>query len=89
MKKFTGYAIIKLLTKEKNRKVGENEMTLKTTQDTFDNVKWFDSIQMGEDQCGSYPFCAVCNKAEDYPCAKAKIRHEKGYIRIATVYRRK
>ena len=64
-------------------------MTLKKKQDAFDDIKWFDSIQMGEDKCGSYPFCALCNKGEEYPCAKAKSRYEKGYIRIATVYLRK
>ena len=87
MKNLVGYAIIRLITKEK--KAGKQMMTLKATQDAFDNTKWFDSIQMGEDKCGSYHFCAVCDKTEEYPCAKAKRRHEKGYIRIATVYRRK
>ena len=88
MKKSTKCAII-IQTKEKTEKVGANKMTLKNTQDAFDDVKWYDSIQMGEDKCGSYAFCSVCDKTEEYPCAKAKRRYENGYIRIATVYRRK
>ena len=86
MKKIKGYAIIQSVRKNK---AGIENMTLKETQDVLDKIKWFDSIQMGEDQCGSYSFCKACNKWEEHPCAKAKRRYEKGYIRIATVYRRK
>lgn len=61
---------------------------LKKVQDEFDGVKWYDSIQMGEDKCGSYEFCAVCRKEEIYPCARAAVRSQNGYIRIATVHTR-
>ena len=60
-------------------------MDFKTQQQEFDNVKWYDSIVEGTDKCGTYVFCGRCNKAEKYPCARAKERYEKGYVRIATV----
>lgn len=54
----------------------------------FDNEKWFDSIVAGEDRCGSYAFCSACDKEDRNPCVRAMDRHEKGYIRIATIYRK-
>ncbi len=49
-------------------------MNFKVEQDKFDTIKWFDSIVAGEDRCGSYDFCATCNKAETEPCARAAYR---------------
>ncbi len=63
-------------------------MELKKKQDAFDVVKWFDSIKMGADACGSYAFCKRCDKRQDYPCARAQERYTPTYIRIATVRRR-
>ena len=62
-------------------------MTFKTQQARFDDVKWFDSIREGVDQCGNYVFCGDCRKEEPYPCARAAHRHANGYIRVATIYR--
>ena len=62
-------------------------MDFKLWQDKFDGVKWFDSIQAGEDKCGSYEFCEKCKKEEQNPCAKAAYRFHQGYIRIAVIYR--
>ena len=61
-------------------------MTLKKQQDKFDDVKWFESIQMGEDKCGTYPFCQQCCKDEPYPCARAAHRYQNGYIRVAVIH---
>lgn len=62
-------------------------MDFKKQQDIFDGVKWFDSIQIGEDQCGTYPFCLDCRKDEPNPCARAQHRFNHGYIRIAIIHR--
>ena len=61
-------------------------MNFKAQQKEFDDVKWYDSIVEGSDRCGTYNFCPKCDKAERYPCARAKARYENGYTRIATVY---
>lgn len=63
-------------------------MDFKKKQDSFDEVKWFDSIQVGNDRCGSYEFCGSCRKEEPYPCARAEHRHRNGYIRIAIIHKR-
>ncbi|MBQ8374607.1 MAG: hypothetical protein IJX98_03400 [Clostridia bacterium] len=64
-------------------------MTLKEQQMKFDSEKWFDSINAGEDRCGSYSFCSVCHKSVSYPCARAARRSAGGNIRVATVRKRK
>ena len=71
----------------KKRIIRSTFMFLKTQQERFDDVKWFDSIREGNDTCGSYAFCVDCRKEEKYPCARAMHRHANGYIRIATIYR--
>jgi hypothetical protein len=60
-------------------------MNFKQQQDTFDTVKWYDSIRAGDDRCGTYAFCSKCRKEEEYPCARAAYRHDNNYIRIAIV----
>ncbi|MBQ9113644.1 MAG: hypothetical protein IJY05_01840 [Clostridia bacterium] len=62
-------------------------MDYKTQQQIFDDVKWYDSVKAGDDKCGTYAFCSRCRKEEEYPCARAKHRFERGYVRIATVRR--
>lgn len=67
-------------------------MNFKRFQDEFDKTKWYDSILVGYDRCGSYDFCECCDKEERYPCAHAFHRKDwrkKGYICIARVRRRK
>lgn len=67
-------------------------MNFKRFQDKFDKTKWFDSIAVGYDRCGTYAFCGDCEKSEKYPCARAYARWyrtEKGYVRIARIRRRK
>lgn len=40
-------------------------------QNALDVRKWIDSEQKGYDCCGSYDFCAKCDKQVEYPCAVA------------------
>ena len=60
-------------------------MDYKTQQKAFDDRKWYDSINAGDDRCGTYVFCVQCRKEEAYPCARAAHRFEHKYFRIATV----
>ena len=60
-------------------------MNFQQQQDAFDTVKWYDSIQAGEDKCGTYAFCAKCRKEDEFPCARAAYRYDNKFIRIAIV----
>lgn len=40
-------------------------------QSALDVQKWIDSEQKGYDCCGTYDFCAKCDKETEYPCAVA------------------
>ena len=62
-------------------------MSFKKQHEKFDNVKWFESIQMGGDRCGEYEFCGECRKDEPYPCARAAHRYGNGYVRVAVIRR--
>ena len=75
----------KIIIVKTNR--SKSRMSFKSQQMIFDKVKWFDSIQAGEDQCGNYEFCKECRKEELNPCARAAHRYANGYVRIATIYR--
>ena len=44
-------------------------------QHELDVMKWNDSVERGHDSCGSYDFCADCDKSVDYPCAFAFEKH--------------
>ncbi|MBQ7879209.1 MAG: hypothetical protein IJ317_01035 [Clostridia bacterium] len=63
-------------------------MDLENQQRKFDDVKWYDSIQIGSDKCGSYEFCRSCRKDEPYPCARAARRYANGHIRVAVIHRK-
>lgn len=47
---------------------------LKIKQDELDAIKWCDS-ELGEDKCGTYDYCVMCDKASEYPCARAFYAH--------------
>lgn len=64
-------------------------MTYEKQQKLFDDVKWFDSIQAGEDRCGSYEFCVSCKKTLTYPCARAARKHADGTVRVAVVRKKR
>jgi hypothetical protein len=58
-------------------------MDFQAQQKKFDDIKWFDSIIAGEDRCGTYDFCAVCDKEEEYPCARSAYKFRKAPVRVA------
>lgn len=60
-------------------------MNFQKQQDAFDTVKWYDSIQAGDDKCGTYTFCEKCRKDDEFPCARAAYRYDNKFIRIAIV----
>ena len=43
----------------------------KERQGRLDERKWLDGIKFGKDMCGEYDYCALCDKTEEFPCAKA------------------
>ncbi len=49
-------------------------MTVK--QSELDLKKWLDSEQAGSDTCGSYAYCAKCDKSLENPCACAFAKME-------------
>ena len=63
-------------------------MNLKVRQEKLDIIKWYDSILLGEDRCGTYHFCMKCRKKEKYPCARAMARYEGDFVRVAVVHKR-
>lgn len=40
-------------------------------QQMIDLKKWYDSEASGHDTCGTYDFCAYCDKSQSQPCACA------------------
>lgn len=55
-----------------------DEMTdemLAERQHVLDVDKWLASEAAGYDLCGSFTFCARCDKTETHPCARAEARH--------------
>jgi hypothetical protein len=49
---------------------------LQKLQQELDVNKWADGQVKGADPCGSYDYCAKCDKAVEYPCATAKTAFE-------------
>ena len=43
----------------------------KERQGRLDEKKWLDGIKFGKDMCGEYAYCVLCDKTEEFPCAKA------------------
>lgn len=43
---------------------------LEAKQAELDIVKWTES-EAGVDKCGTYDYCDKCDKAKDFPCARA------------------
>lgn len=46
-------------------------MALSKKQKELDEIKWLKSQELGQDACGSFDYCAECNKELENPCAKA------------------
>lgn len=51
-----------------------DEKALAARQHEFDVDKWLASEAAGYDLCGSFTFCARCEKFEQHPCARAEAR---------------
>ena len=43
-------------------------------QNELDLIKWFDSEKKGEDLCGKYEFCSLCDKCKENPCENAYLK---------------
>ena len=43
-------------------------------QQKMDVEKWLESETRHFDMCGSYDYCAFCDKSEETPCANAYLR---------------
>ena len=46
-------------------------MALTKKQQQLDVMKWKKSEELGADACGTFDFCAMCDKALENPCDKA------------------
>ncbi len=46
-------------------------MTLSKLQSNIDDKKWYESENKKKDLCGTYDFCAYCDKSKENPCANA------------------
>lgn len=46
-------------------------MKLTKKQMELDLLKWKKSEELGEDACGTFDYCAYCDKALENPCDKA------------------
>ena len=55
----------KKFTKEKNF------MAITKKQQELDVIKWKKSEEIGADACGSFDYCAKCDKTLENPCDKA------------------
>ncbi len=46
-------------------------MAITKKQQELDTIKWLKSEEIGADACGSFDYCAKCNKSLENPCDKA------------------
>ncbi len=46
-------------------------MALTKKQKELDEMKWFKSEEVGHDACGTFDFCAACDKSLENPCDHA------------------
>ncbi len=46
-------------------------MAISKMQQELDLAKWLKSEEMGTDACGSFDYCAKCDKSAENPCEKA------------------
>ena len=70
--KWNSNAPLELLSQMPKRLTNEN---LEKIQAVIDNDKMICGIMMGKEVCGEYaPFCDLCNRSLDTPCAVAYIK---------------
>lgn len=46
-------------------------MAVSKKQQELDLLKWKKSEELGADACGSFDYCAKCDKEKENPCEKA------------------
>ncbi len=46
-------------------------MAVSKKQQELDLLKWKKSEELGTDACGSFDYCAKCDKEKENPCEKA------------------
>ena len=46
-------------------------MALSKKQQELDLLKWKKSEEIGADACGTFDYCAKCDKTKENPCDKA------------------
>lgn len=46
-------------------------MAITKKQKELDEIKWLKSEKQGADACGSFDYCAMCDKEKENPCDKA------------------
>ena len=46
-------------------------MKIEKKQEELDTIKWYKSVALGFDACGSFDYCSKCNKDMKNPCASA------------------
>ena len=64
-------------------------MTLEEKQKIFDDLKWKESTETGNDLCGTYDFCVLCEREKSYPCARAQKRYKGQGVRVAVVRKKR
>ena len=64
-------------------------MTLEKKQEMFDSLKWKESVETGNDLCGTYDFCSLCEREKSFPCARAQKRYNGEGVRVATVRKKR
>ncbi len=52
-------------------------MAITKKQSELDIIKWEKSVELGYDACGSFDYCAKCDKALENPCEKAYAKFNK------------
>ena len=67
----------------------KNKMTLEEKQEIFDNVKWEAGVEKGEDLCGTYDFCTLCEREKSFPCARAQKRFNGEGVRVAVIRKKR
>lgn len=46
-------------------------MAITKKQKELDELKWLKSEELGQDACGTFDYCAACDKTLENPCDKA------------------
>lgn len=60
-------------------------MALTKKQKELDLIKWNKSMELGKDACGSFDYCAHCDKSLENPCDRAyKKAHAKPAVKKET-----